>query len=104
VTYVYMALPQSKSRKAPAKPSQEHNGTTTPDQKTGNSGRLGDSLFFGLSWAGGATILAVLAFVAAFLVIQSLPAILPEAFGIGAQETSSFWSYVCPLNVGTVVA
>lgn len=78
--------------------------TTTSDQKTDSSGRLGDRIFFGLSWAGGATILAVLAFVAAFLVIQSLPAIMPETFGSGTQEHANFWVYVWPLILGTVIA
>ncbi len=78
--------------------------TTTSDKKTASTGRLGDRIFFGLSWAGGATILAVLAFVAAFLVIQSLPAIMPETFGIGAQEHTNFWAYVWPLIMGTVIA
>lgn len=64
---------------------------------------VGDKVFFGLSWTGGAIILVVLAFVAAFLLIEALPAIMPETFGPGADQAIDFWSYVWPLMAGTVM-
>lgn len=79
--------------------------TTSPRTKENarTTSAVGDKVFFGLSWAGGAIILVVLAFVAAFLLIRSLPAIMPETFGPGAGEAIDFWSYVWPLMAGTVV-
>jgi len=80
--------------------------TTSPRNKTqarSTTSAVGDKVFYGLSWTGGAIILVVLAFVAAFLLIRSLPAIAPETFGPGADEAIDFWAYVWPLMAGTVI-
>lgn len=79
--------------------------TTSPRTKDNarTTSAVGDKIFSGLSWAGGAVILVVLAFVAAFLLIRSLPAIMPESFGPGADQAIDFWSYVWPLMAGTVM-
>lgn len=75
---------------------------TTPQARS-TTGAVGDKAFHGLALAGGAIILVVLAFVAAFLLIRSLPAIMPETFGPGADEAIDFWEYVWPLMAGTVL-
>jgi phosphate transport system permease protein len=65
--------------------------------------RIGDRLFSGTALGAGLLILAALAAVAIFLIVQSLPALgatstdLPQGF-------SSFWAYVVPLVFGTVWA
>jgi phosphate transport system permease protein len=65
--------------------------------------RLGDRVFSGAALTGGLIILAALAAVAIFLIVQSLP-----AFGVKATDLnngfSSFWTYVVPLVFGTVWA
>ena len=64
--------------------------------------RLGDRLFAGTSRSAGVLILAILAGVAAFLVVQALPALtaprseVPGGHGVAA--------YVGPLLFGTVLA
>ena len=81
--------------------------TTSPRTKTqarSTTSAVGDKTFKGLSLAAGVTILVVLAFVAIFLFVRSLPAIAPETFGPGADEAIDFWSYVWPLMAGTVIA
>src|SRR5919202_249391 len=63
--------------------------------------RPGDRIFSGLALGAGLLILAALAAVAIFLIIQSLPAL-----GVSKAELnngfSSFWAYVVPLVFGTV--
>lgn len=63
--------------------------------------RPGDRVFSTASVVSGSLILAVLAAVALFLLIESLPAFVApdEAF---AGETKNFWEYVGPLVFGTV--
>ncbi|TFC26359.1 phosphate ABC transporter permease subunit PstC [Cryobacterium sp. TMT2-18-3] len=63
--------------------------------------RPGDRIFSTSTIVAGSLILAILAAVAAFLVVQSLPAFLadPEEF---KGDTSNFWSYVWPLAFGTL--
>ena len=86
---------------------QEYNVTTTsprtkpPARNTTSA--VGDKVFKGMSWTGGVIILVVLAFVALFLLIRSLPAIAPDTFGPGADEAIDFWSYVWPLMAGTII-
>lgn len=81
--------------------------TTSPRTKTPTrttTSPVGDKVFKGLALSGGVIILVVLAFVAIFLLMRSLPAIAPETFGPGADEAIDFWSYVWPLMAGTVIA
>ncbi|WP_243073901.1 phosphate ABC transporter permease subunit PstC [Microbacterium sp. SS28] len=65
--------------------------------------RPGDIWFSGTALAAGSMILATLAAVAIFLIIQSVPAI-----GATAEDasllTTNFWDYVWPLLFGTIWA
>ncbi|TFD48326.1 phosphate ABC transporter permease subunit PstC [Cryobacterium frigoriphilum] len=65
--------------------------------------RPGDRVFSTASVVSGSLILAVLAAVAVFLLVESLPAFVApdEAF---SGETRNFWEYVGPLVFGTVWA
>ncbi|MGO1320543.1 MAG: phosphate ABC transporter permease subunit PstC [Galactobacter sp.] len=65
------------------------------------SGRAGDKAFSGLALAAGIIILAVLAFVTAYLVIEAWPALVasPSEISTGTR----FWTYVGPLMVGTLI-
>jgi phosphate transport system permease protein len=64
--------------------------------------RLGDRLFAGSAGGAGILILAILAGVAAFLVIQALPAVTAPAEEIPGGE--GVLAYVGPLLFGTVLA
>jgi len=64
--------------------------------------RLGDRVFRGLSTGAGLLILVVLAGVAAFLVIQSLPAL--DAPADAVPGGAGFLSYLGPLVFGTIFA
>ena len=63
--------------------------------------RPGDRIFSSATVIAGSLILAVLAAVAIFLLVESLPAFVadPSAFG---GDITNFWSYVGPLVFGTV--
>ncbi|MET0886852.1 MAG: phosphate ABC transporter permease subunit PstC [Mycetocola sp.] len=65
--------------------------------------RLGDRVFSGSALTAGALILATLAAVAAFLVVQSEPAFTenPEDISIFTSG-ETFWTYVGPLIFGTL--
>ncbi|WP_232821763.1 phosphate ABC transporter permease subunit PstC [Desertihabitans aurantiacus] len=73
-----------------------------PRSRDNAAGRMGDKVFAGICLGAGILILVVLAGVAAFLLRDAVPAILasPEELG---RETS-FWGYVWPLVVGTLIA
>ncbi|MDN3309987.1 phosphate ABC transporter permease subunit PstC [Microbacterium oryzae] len=64
--------------------------------------RLGDRLFSGTALGAGTIILVVLAAVAIFLVIQSIPAFRADTSDNHILRGQSFWSYVGPLVFGTV--
>jgi phosphate transport system permease protein len=64
--------------------------------------RLGDRVFAGSAGGAGILILAILAGVAAFLVIQALPAVTAPAEEIPGGE--GVLAYVGPLLFGTVLA
>ena len=66
----------------------------------------GDKIFAGLSYGAGALILVVLAFVAIFLVTESLPALAPTVFSNqdSISSADNFWGYVVPLIGGTIMA
>jgi phosphate transport system permease protein len=74
---------------------------TTPPPKA--TVRPGDRVFSGATLFSGILILVVLAAVALFLVVQSLPAFVAEA-GTLPNDASNFWAYVGPLVFGTVWA
>jgi phosphate transport system permease protein len=65
--------------------------------------RLGDRVFSSSTVIAGSVILAVLAAVALFLVVQSLPALVAKP-GTLPNEAPNFWVYVWPLVFGTVWA
>lgn len=68
----------------------------------GGSHRLGDLLFSGASLGSGILILATLAGVATFLVVEALPVLSAPTEDITGD--GGFLSYVWPLVIGTVVA
>jgi phosphate transport system permease protein len=63
--------------------------------------RPGDRIFSTATVVAGSLILAVLAAVAMFLFVQSIPAFLAPADAFKGEFTN-FWSYVAPLAFGTV--
>jgi phosphate transport system permease protein len=63
--------------------------------------RPGDRVFSTASVVSGSLILAVLAAVAVFLLVESLPAFVAPADAF-AGDTKNFWEYVGPLVFGTV--
>lgn len=77
--------------------------TSASSLRQGSSaGRAGDKFFSGLTLTAGIIILVVLAFVAGYLVIESIPALTASA----AESSSgkSFFSYVLPIMLGTLIA
>ncbi len=70
--------------------------------KTKSVRRLGDIIFSRISVGAGTLILLVLAAVALFLVIQSVPAFIADQSKI--NDGAGFWSLVFPLVFGTVWA
>ncbi len=69
---------------------------------TGGRRRWGDRVFSGLTVAAGATILALLAGVAFFLLVESLPAVTASASDLPGGK--SLVDYIAPLAFGTVLA
>ena len=65
--------------------------------------RLGDRVFSSSTVVAGSIILAVLAAVAIFLVVQSIPALIAKP-GTLPNSAPNFWAYVWPLVFGTVWA
>jgi phosphate transport system permease protein len=65
--------------------------------------RLGDRVFSASTVTAGAVILAVLAAVAIFLVVQSIPALVAKP-GTLPNSAPNFWVYVWPLVFGTAWA
>lgn len=81
--------------------------SATPDQVTPPPPvravrRPGDRIFSGAAVAAGATILALLAGVAIFLLIEAWPAITADASELPGGE--SLIAYIWPLAFGTVLA
>ena len=65
--------------------------------------RPADRIFSGSTIVAGGLILAALAAVAVFLVVQSIPALVVDPAELKGSP-SSFWEYVAPLAFGTVWA
>ncbi|MFW0178646.1 phosphate ABC transporter permease subunit PstC [Rothia sp. P7208] len=79
-----------------------HSATPNPFAQATHAGSPAtDKIFSGISLSAGILILAVLASVAIFLIIQAAP-----VFSAPAAELTegSFWSYIYPLAVGTLIA
>lgn len=66
--------------------------------------RPGDRIFAGSALLAGSLILATLALVAAFLVIQSVPAVTVPADQLSILGGDTFVEYVAPLVFGTIWA
>lgn len=66
--------------------------------------RLGDRIFSGATLTAGTLILATLAAVAAFLLVQGFPALTANPDEISLFDGGTFWTYVAPLAFGTVWA
>ena len=75
--------------------------TTTQTAKVRR--RLGDRVFSGVAHGAGLSILVILAAVALFLFINSLPALTATNENASLLDTN-FWDYVFPLIFGTVWA
>ncbi|WP_295689418.1 phosphate ABC transporter permease subunit PstC [uncultured Brevibacterium sp.] len=74
--------------------------------KRSRGGAAGDKVFSNTALAAGVIILLVLAFVAIFLVTESLPALWPQVFSNqdSIASADNFGQYVLPLMGGTVLA
>ena len=66
--------------------------------------RPGDRIFSGTALTSGSLILAILAAVAAFLIIESVPALTANPDDVDILDGEPFWSYVAPLVFGTLWA
>jgi phosphate transport system permease protein len=67
--------------------------------------RPADRIFSGSTVVAGGLILAILAAVAIFLVVQSIPAVTADPDDVSLSGfPDSFWQYVGPLAFGTVYA
>jgi phosphate transport system permease protein len=73
---------------------------TRPRQKQ----RLGDRLFSGGALTAGTVILAMLAAVASFLLLQSIPAFTTDPEDVDILAGQSMWDYAFPLIFGTLWA
>lgn len=85
-----------------ANSSQVATSDPAPEQSlTSDRGHFGDAAFKGISVGSGGLILAILAAVALFLIVQAVPAFFgnPEDLHYG-----STWLYVAPFLFGTVWA
>ncbi len=76
----------------------------TKPEKVAAKQRPGDIWFSGSALFAGSMILATLAAVAIFLIVQSLPAIGANPENASLLKSGNFWSYVGPLLFGTVWA
>lgn len=66
--------------------------------------RPGDRIFSGSSLLAGSLILAVLAAVASFLILQSIPAFTTPSEDVSILRGESIWEYALPLVFGTLWA
>ncbi|MEA5155157.1 phosphate ABC transporter permease subunit PstC [Raineyella sp.] len=82
--------------------------TVTPPDTPGDlarggaAGRASDRIFNGLTLGAGILIFVVLALVTLYLIFQSLPAMTAAPSQLSSG--TSFWAYVGPLVVGTLIA
>lgn len=66
-----------------------------------SSHRVGDKVFYGVAFGSGILILLALVAVSAFLLAQSVPALIAPEGTLPAGATN-FWSYVFPFAFGTI--
>jgi phosphate transport system permease protein len=64
--------------------------------------RVGDRIFSGTALTAGSLILAILAAVSGFLILESIPAFTTDPHDIDILDGQPFWSYVAPLVFGTL--
>lgn len=83
----------------PARASDPRDGGLVPAKP-----RVGDKVFSRLSTGSGVLILAILALVATFLVLQAIPALTSAPAVLAAQGYGEFWAWVIPFAFGTVWA
>ncbi len=76
---------------------------TAPPARARRTMRLGDRVFSTSTVVAGSLILAVLAAVALFLIIQSIPALVAGKGALPGGATN-FWTWVWPLAFGTMWA
>jgi phosphate transport system permease protein len=86
---------------------EAHTDTTTQAGQilagaSGGSRRIGDRIFSNAATIAAVTILALLAGVAIFLIVKSLPAVTASASEL--PEGKSLIDYIAPLAFGTVLA
>ncbi len=86
---------------------EAHPDTTTVGgqilaESSGGSRRLGDRIFSNVAVIAGVTILALLAGVALFLIIEAVPAVTASPAEL--PEGKSLIDYIAPLVFGTVLA
>ena len=86
---------------------EAHTDTTTNAGQilamaSGGRRRAGDRVFSNLAIAAGVTILALLAGVAIFLLVEAMPAITADSSNL--PEGKSLIDYIAPLAFGTVLA
>ncbi len=74
----------------------------TPRARTRTAQRLGDRIFSTTALAAGALILAILAAVSGFLLLESIPAFTTDPEDINILGGEPFWSYVAPFVFGTL--
>lgn len=72
--------------------------------RRGSPRRLGDRVFSTATRLAGTLILALLAAVAAFLIVQGMPAFTAGPTEAPILAEGNFWQYVAPLAFGTVWA
>ncbi|MGO4957878.1 phosphate ABC transporter permease subunit PstC [Luteococcus sp. Sow4_B9] len=84
-------------------PEDQPAGTAEPKRSAAelfqSRKRVGEAIFKGLSTGSGAFILVILAAVATFLVVQSIPALTAN---VEKLPYGNFWKYVAPFAFGTV--
>src|SRR5690606_16561184 len=78
--------------------------TASPAVKLNATQRVGDRVFSGSTLTAGSLILAVLAAVTAFLIIQGMPGVVADPEKASILQGEDFWSYVWPLVFGTLWA
>lgn len=83
--------------------STKGSARNAPAQQAKPLSRVGDRIFASSTVIAGSIILAALAAVAVFLIVQSIPALIANPSELPNAPTS-FWAYVAPLVFGTVWA
>lgn len=98
----------SIATQAPQSPDPGLPDTDAPVPRDRHPGRLGNRLFSGISTSAGIVILATLAAVAIFLLIQAEPALRASADEIAGESitrsSTNLASYIAPLLFGTVLS